>query len=108
MFQEKDRMEYVNRKAPDELKNRTWSSIQQEKRKTAKQMRQGMYLAACFAVVLLAGNLMYQNSTIEAVWESDYDIFGVNKYFSQHSETQGEIIWTLELSNCHSKTSEEH
>ena len=67
MFQEKDRMEYSSRKAPDELKNRTWSSIQQEKKKQAKRRRQGMYLAACFAGVLLASNVMYQNSTIVKV-----------------------------------------
>ena len=67
MFQEKDRMEYSSRKAPDELKNRTWSSIQQEKRRLAKQRRQGLYLAACFAGVLLASNVMYQNSTIVRV-----------------------------------------
>ena len=33
MFQENERMEYSNRKAPDELKNRTWSSIQLENKK---------------------------------------------------------------------------
>ena len=67
MFQEKERMEYSSRKAPDELKNRTWSSIQHEKRRQAKQRRQGIYLAACFAGVLLASNVMYQNSTIVKV-----------------------------------------
>lgn len=67
MFQEKDRMEYSSRKAPDELKNRTWSSIQQEKRRQAKHRRQGLCLAACFAGVLLASNVMYQNSTIVKV-----------------------------------------
>lgn len=67
MFQENERMEYSSRKAPDELKNRTWSSIQQEKRRMAKQRKQGLYLAACFAGVLLVSNVMYQNSTIVKV-----------------------------------------
>lgn len=75
MFQEKDRMEYANKKAPDELKNRTWSSIQQEKK---RQRRQGMYLAACFAGVLLIGNVMYQNSTIVKVNDVPVSYLSVN------------------------------
>ena len=75
MFQEKDRMEYVNRKAPDELKNRTWSSIQQEKK---RQRKQGMYLAACFAGALLMGNVMYQNSTIVKVNDVPVSYLSVN------------------------------
>ena len=78
MFQEKDRMEYSSRKAPDELKNRTWSSIQQEKRRQAKQRRQGLYLAACFAGVLLASNVMYQNSTIVKVNDQPISYFNVS------------------------------
>lgn len=78
MFQENDRMEYSSRKAPDELKNRTWSSIQQTKRKQAKQMRQGLYLAACFAGVLLIGNGMYQNSTIVRVNDTPISYLNVS------------------------------
>lgn len=78
MFQENDRMEYSSRKAPDELKNRTWSSIQQEKRRQAKQRKQGMYLAACFAGVLLASNVMYQNSTIVKVNDKPVSYFNVS------------------------------
>ena len=64
MFQENERMEYSSQKAPEMLKNRTWSSIQQKKRKMAEQRKQGLYLAACFVGVLMIGNLMHQNSTI--------------------------------------------
>ena len=78
MFQENERMEYSNRKAPDELKNRTWSSIQQEKRLMAKQRRQGLYVAACFAGVLLVGNVMYQNSTIVKVNDMPISYFSVS------------------------------
>lgn len=67
MFQEKERLEYISQKAPEELKNRTWSSIQQENRKRTKQRRQVLVMAACFAGVLLASNLAYQNSTIVKV-----------------------------------------
>ena len=67
MFQEKERLEYFNEQAPAELKNRTWSSIQQENKKRTKQRRQGLVMAACFAFVLLAGDVMYQNSTIVKV-----------------------------------------
>ena len=67
MFQENERMEYFSRKAPDELKNRTWSSIQQEKRKAARMRTQGLVMAACFAGVVLLGNGFYQNSTIVKV-----------------------------------------
>ena len=67
MFQENERMEYFSRKAPDELKNRTWSSIQQEKRKAAKMRTQGLVMAACFAGVVFLGNGFYQNSTIVKV-----------------------------------------
>ena len=75
MFQEKDRMEYVNRKAPDELKNRTWSSIQHEKK---RQRRQGMYFAACFAGALLMSNVIYQNSTIVKVNEVPVSYWSVD------------------------------
>ena len=77
MFQENERMEYSNRKAPDELKNRTWSSIQQEKRKVAKQRKQGLYMAACFAGILLVSNVMYQNSTIVKVNDVPISYFNV-------------------------------
>ena len=90
MFQEKDRMEYSNRVAPDELKNRTWSSIQQEKKQQAKRRRQGMYLAACFAGVLLVGNGMYQNSTIVKV--NDMPVSYLNVHVGTES---GDVPFTI-------------
>ena len=90
MFQENERMEYSSTKAPDELKNRTWSSIQQEKRKLAKQRRQGMYLAACFAGVLLVSNVMYQNSTIVKVNNTPVSYLNV----SVGAESEN-LFWTI-------------
>lgn len=111
MFQEKDRMEYSSRKAPDELKNRTWSSIQQEKRRQAKQRRQGMCLAACFAGVLLASNAMYQDSTIVKVNDQPISYFNVSVGTEsgdipfaisegRNKEVQEEIPMEINVSGC--------
>ena len=118
MFQENDRMEYSSRKAPDELKNRTWSSIQQEKRRLAKQRRQGMYLAACFAGVLLVSNVMYQNSTIVRVNDKPISYLNVSvgtesgdiPYTiseSRNKEIQSEIPMEINVSgNAHVQVSD--
>ena len=118
MFQENERMEYHSKKAPDELKNRTWSSIQQEKRRLAKQRKQGMYLAACFAGVLLAGNVMYQNSTIVKVNDTPISYLSVSVETesgdipfaiseSRNVALQGEIPMEINVSgNAHISVSE--
>ena len=67
MFQENEKQEYYNRKAPDELKNRTWSSIQLEKQKVAKRRQRSMVMAACVAGAVLVGNNVFLNSTIVKV-----------------------------------------
>ena len=90
MFQENDRMEYSSRKAPDELKNRTWSSIQQENKRRAKQRRQGLVMAACFAFVLLAGDVMYQNSTILKVHDMPISYWNVRV-----EDANGEIPFSI-------------
>lgn len=118
MFQEKDRMEYSSRKAPDELKNRTWSSIQQEKRRQVKRRKQGMYLAACFAGVLLAGNVMYQNTTIVKVNDTPVSYWNVSVGTesgdvpfiiseTRNKEIQNEIPLEINISgNAHIEVSE--
>ena len=78
MFQEKEKKEYFNQKAPEELKNRTWSSIQQEKRKVEKQRRQGLAMVACFAGLIFASNFVYQNSTIVKVNDVPISYLNVN------------------------------
>lgn len=90
MFQENERMEYSNRKAPDELKNRTWSSIQQEKRMIAKKRKQSLYIAACFVGILFMCNVMLQNSTIVKV--NDRPI----SYLNVHVENEaGDIPFSI-------------
>ena len=64
MFQEKEIMEYRSHKAPEELKNHIWSSIEQEKRKIRMQRQKWIASAACFAAILFAGNFMYQSTAM--------------------------------------------
>ena len=90
MFQEKERLEYFNEQAPAELKNRIWSSIQQENKKRMKQRRQGLVMAACFAFVLLAGNVMYQNSTIVKVHDMPISYWAV-----RITGTNGDIPFSI-------------
>lgn len=90
MFQEKERLEYFNEQAPAELKNRTWSSIQQENKRRAKQRRQGLVMAACFAFVLLAGDVMYQNSTILKVHDMPISYWNVRV-----EDANGEIPFSI-------------
>ncbi len=67
MFQENERMEYMSQKAPEQLKNRVWSSIQQEKRKATRKRIQSLAIAACFAGVIIASNVMLVGSTVVRV-----------------------------------------
>lgn len=95
MFQENERMEYLSQKAPDELKNRVWSSIQQEKRKATRKRVQGLAIAACFAGVFIATNVMLLGSSIVRIndrpifyWNTDIP-FAISK--GRNKEIQGEI-----------------
>lgn len=64
MFKEQEKVEYFNTKAPNELKNRTRSSIQQKKRSIAKKRKIRIVAVACCACMIIVTNVMYQNSTI--------------------------------------------
>ena len=64
MFQEKERVEYSSYKAPEELKNRIWSSIEQDKRKHRLQAKKCLAMAACFVGILLVGNFIHQESPV--------------------------------------------
>ena len=77
MFQEKEKMEYSSCKAPEELKNRIWSSIELEKKKSRVQAQKWIAAAACFVGVVLAGNFMYQESAILKINETPISYFGV-------------------------------
>ena len=95
MFQEKEILEYGNTKAPEELKNRTWSSIK-------KQRQQRLSIAACIAVVFLAGNVMYQNSAIVKVKDVPFSISE-----SRNQKNQSEIPMEISVSeNAHIEVSE--
>ena len=109
MFQENEKMEYHSIKAPDELKNRTWSSIQQEKKKVAKQRKQVMYVAACFAGLIFASNAMLQSSTIVKVNNKPISYLNVNVGMEsgdvpfaisegRNKEIQGEIPMEINVS----------
>ena len=90
MFQEKERMEYYSQKAPDELKNRTWMSIQQEKKKLEPKNRQVLSLAACFAGIILFSNVMLQNSTIVKVNDMPVSYWNVDA-----GHQSGDIPFTI-------------
>lgn len=64
MFKEEEKLEYLNTKAPAELKNRTKSAIQQKKKSVAKKRTVRIVAVACCACVIIATNVMYHNSTI--------------------------------------------
>ena len=91
MFQEKERVEYLNEHAPEELKNRTWSSIQ----KRGKQRRQGLVMAACFAGVLLVSNFMYQNSMIVKIHDAENSPFTISE--KRNEETPDEISMEINV-----------
>ena len=95
MFQENERMEYFSQKAPTELKNRVWSSVQQEKRKTTRRRIQGLAIAACFIGVFVVSHVMLLNSTILRIndipvsyWNTDIP-FAISK--GRNKEIQGNI-----------------
>lgn len=64
MFKEEEKLEYFNTKAPEELKNRTKSALQQKKRSMAKKRTVRIAIVACCACMIIATNVMYRNSTI--------------------------------------------
>lgn len=78
MFQEKEIMEYRSQSAPEELKNRIWSSIELEKRRVRAQRQKWVAAAACFAGVLLAGNIMYQRSAVVKINDVPISYFSVS------------------------------
>ncbi len=95
MFRENERMEYFSQKAPTELKNRVWSSIQQEKRKTTRRRIQSLAIAACFVGVFVVSHVMLLNSTILRIndmpvsyWNTDIP-FAISQ--GRNKEIQGNI-----------------
>ena len=64
MFKEEEKLEYLNTKAPEELKNRTRLAIQQKKKSVAKKRTVRIVAMACCACMIIVTNIMYQNSTI--------------------------------------------
>ena len=64
MFKEEEKLEYLNTKAPEELKNLTRSAIQQKKKSIVKKSKVRILAVACCACMVIATNVMYQKSTI--------------------------------------------
>lgn len=91
MFQEKDKAEYLKEQAPEELKNRTWSSIQKRK----NQRRQGLVIAACFAGVLFISNLVYQNSMIIRINDAVNRSFSISE--KRNEETPNELSMEINV-----------
>lgn len=67
MFQEKDIEAFQDTKAPEELKNRIWLSVEEHRRKAKKRHMTLVASAACFALIFSLSGILGSNSTILSI-----------------------------------------
>ena len=62
MFHNEQKLKYQDIKAPKELKERTWLSVEQHKRNYRMKIKKAtMAIAACVAVVCISGQLLQKD-----------------------------------------------
>lgn len=95
MFREKDKMVYQNTKAPDELKNRVWLSVEQHRKRAKRQHMTFVVAAACFAIVFSLNGVFDSNSSILSVNDTTVSYDAVKL----HSSARGGLLTASEGHN---------
>ena len=96
MFQEKDIEVYQSTKAPVELKNRIWLSVEQQRKRAKKRHMTVVAAAACFALVFSLSGVLDSNAILSIDGKAvSYDAVQLESSASRGVAREGQNFDTL-------------